>query len=270
MKNIRYVVVLSIILCISIDIQAQSSDIEISAIIKEFQKKSQAGLDTKALIVSAAIQFLNTPYIGGTLEGNNEELRINLKGQDCVTFVEYAMALACTNDVDSFKSFIANLRYNGKEMDGFASRMHYLSQWLESLERMKIYHNFSRIGNKTTTITYSFMSDNIQYYPKLKDEGSLKVIKLEENRLNKEKKVFKYFRFNDLDESKLAHGDIVGFISKKKGLDFDHLGIVYVTKNGDRKLLHASLDFKKVMITKENLSVYLRNHKKFLGMAVIN
>jgi hypothetical protein len=251
-------------------VSSQSSDKEISYLINEFQKKNRGSLDTKSLIMNAAVQFINTPYVGGTLEGASEELKINLNGQDCVTFVEYSMAFACTNDVDSFKSFLANLRYNGKSIDGFASRMHYLSQWQESLERMKIYHNFGQVGSKKTSINYSFMTSNTKYYPQLKDKRSLKTIQLEEDRLNDKKKIFQFYTSEDLDETKLEHGDIVAFLSKKDGLDFDHLGFVYVDKNGNKKLLHASLDYKIVMITSESIKNYLKNHKKFKGVVLIS
>lgn len=259
-----------LIMCTTLDTNAQSSDLEIASIINKFQQKSRIGLDSKSIFISAGLQFLNIPYVGGTLEGINEELKINLKGQDCVTFVEYTLALACTNDVDSFKSFIANLRYNGKTIDGFGSRMHYLSQWQESLKRMKIYQNFSEVGNDSTTIAYSFMTNNLEYYPHIKDKGIFQKIKSEEKRLNAKKQVFRYFTFSDIDESKLNHGDIVAFLSKKQGLDFDHLGFVVVDAKGNRKLLHASLDFKKIMLSPVNIKLYLRMHKKFKGLVVIN
>lgn len=55
--------------------------------------------------------------------------------------------------------------------------------------------------------------------------------------------------------------------TKINGLDYSHLGFVRMLK-GIPHLLHASSDYKKVMISKQNLHEYLKINQNILGITI--
>ena len=58
-------------------------------------KKEIAKLPINEKVVAIGRYFLETPYVGGTLDINpQEELVVNLREFDCVTFVDNVIALA--------------------------------------------------------------------------------------------------------------------------------------------------------------------------------
>jgi hypothetical protein len=63
----------------------------------------------------------------------------------------------------------------------------------------------------------------------------------------------------------LKSGDLIGLVSKKASIDFLHTGMVY-RKNGNVYLLHASQEYKRVMISNLTLVDYLKTHKQFIGV----
>jgi hypothetical protein len=67
--------------------------------------------------------------------------------------------------------------------------------------------------------------------------------------------------------SYLKTGDIIGFVSKRKDLDYQHVGFVREIK-GNFYLVHASQDRKQVCQSVESISVYLKNHPNMIGFNV--
>ncbi len=63
-------------------------------------------------------------------------------------------------------------------------------------------------------------------------------------------------------------GDILGITTNIDGLDYAHNGLA-IHQNGRIYMLHASSDFKKVMITQEPLSDYLMQMKHMTGISVL-
>jgi hypothetical protein len=79
--------------------------------------------------------FINKPYVAGTLEGpKSETLVVNLNEFDCTTLVETSLALALCkpNDFDDFKKKLTEIRYRNGEIVNYASRLHYLTDWLQT------------------------------------------------------------------------------------------------------------------------------------------
>src|SRR5690606_12471803 len=83
-----------------------------------------------------------TPYVAHTLEvPGPERLVINLRGLDCVSFVENTLALsrlvrAGVSDFEAFQAEIRALRYRDGAIDGYPSRLHYFTEWIADNERM--------------------------------------------------------------------------------------------------------------------------------------
>jgi len=225
--------------------------------------------DFKYNLVETAKLFIGTPYVAGTLEKTPEHLVIDFTGLDCITFVENAIALTLAKDEGAFRSVLQSLRYRRGIINGYPSRIHYLSEWLVRIGRQGMFTQLNNGGDLCFEPNLHFMSSNPQYYTALKQDSiAAKAIKQHELTFNEMKIGFPYYSKNAFEDRFLKHGDIVAFKSKKAGLDFDHLGLVVV--EGNKKLLiHASLDYKKVLITKETVKDYLMRIKKFDGISII-
>ena len=62
-------------------------------------------------------------------------------------------------------------------------------------------------------------------------------------------------------------GDLIAFVSKRKDLDYQHVGFVR-EMGGQFYLVHASQDRRKVCQSVESISVYLKNHPSMIGFNV--
>ena len=225
--------------------------------------------DFKHNLVETAKLFVGIPYVAGTLEKAPEQLVIDFTGLDCITFVENAIALTLAKDESNYRHILQNLRYRQGIIDGYPSRIHYLSEWLVRIGRQGIFTQINNGGDLCFEPDLHFMSSNPKYYAALKnDSTAVNAIAKKEAAFNDMKIGFHFYSKNAFEDRLLQHGDIVAFKSKKEGLDFDHLGLV-VVENGQKLLLHASLDYKKVLITKESVKDYLMRIKKFDGVSIV-
>jgi hypothetical protein len=115
----------------------------------------------------------------------------------------------------------------------------------------------------------NFMSKNRGKYLQLEnDDEQLSKIKEMEEKINNYK--WSYIPKIDLKkcQDKIQSGDIIAITTNIKGLETSHIGIA--TWEGKiLKLLHASTDEKKVVITKSSLYDYLMSHSKQTGIMVV-
>ena len=224
------------------------------------------------IIAAVGYFFLNTEYVDGTLDQHaDEKLVINLRGLDCVTFVEYAVAAALAyrsqhTGFDDFSEMMRCLRYRNGQIDGYSSRMHYFSEWLldnESKGILKIISN--DIGSAPMDTVIDFMSSNPHLYPQLADKHNLTRIRDIEKALSA--RSLHYVPTADLAglEEAFRHGDILAFVTRIDGLDVSHTGFVY-RKNGKLHLLHASTRSNMVEISAEPLAVYLQQQPRVAGV----
>ena len=74
--------------------------------------------------------YLGTKYVANTLDRDGEEeLVIRTDAVDCLTFVEYTLAQALGS---SFTENLQKIRYRDGIIDGYPSRLHYTSDWIEN------------------------------------------------------------------------------------------------------------------------------------------
>lgn len=218
--------------------------------------------------------FLNVPYIAKTLESTSEKLICRFDGLDCYTFVENVTALTLMkyknqSGLTDFKATIQSLRYRNSNLTDYASRLHYFIDWARQAENNGILTDIThQLGGKEVAKSINFMSTHPTYYPALSNSNQLSKIKAIENHLN-ERPYYEISKSNFYSiEKMLKEGDIVVFTSTVAGLDVNHEGFVTI-KNGVPHLLHASLDYKKVMVSPEPLGAYLNSIKKHAGIMVL-
>lgn len=224
-----------------------------------------------------AHKFIGTPYVAHTLEDSVEVLTVNLSELDCTTFVETVMALAYTAGErrTSWRDYVYNLRrmrYRGGNVDGYPSRLHYISDWIvDNSHRGNFTEVTNRLPqNRSVIKTINFMSKHHNLYPALADSANLAKIKqVEQGYINHQ---YPILRTNSLGNKQvyqsLKEGDIVALTTSNKNLDVSHLGIITIV-DGKPHLLHASSSLKKVTITTVPLYDFLRRNTGLTGIRVI-
>jgi len=242
---------------------------EDKVIFNRFLQYSRQG--DRSMIHTARF-FINTPYVGGTLEGDSEEqLRVNLRELDCVTFVENVIALhlMLQSDRHTFANFctiLQRIRYRNGAIDGYLSRLHYFSEWLDNNRQKGIITLPAISGCHGFTPGVSYMSTHCDAYPALKAHPDwcrqMSVIEKNINDLS-----FCYIpkeQVKDL-ETNLKTGDIIAITTHTSGLDIAHTGLALL-QNGRVHLLHASSEAKKVVVSEEPLHDYLARLKNNSGI----
>ena len=241
----------------------------------------EAGLNSNIscsneLMVYYAKQFLDIPYIAHTLEGDTEMLTINIDELDCTTYVEtvYALARTTLSQRTTWRDFANNLesvRYRNGEMTDYASRLHYISDWImNNSARGNIKEITTEFGGcKYIIKTIDFMSKHREYYPAMADSTIYEKIRNYEigyrsHRFPYIKKELLYTK-NIINE--FESGDIIAMVTKTEGLDISHLGLV-LKENNKLYFINASMRGKKVQIEKSQFADYMKNNRNCIGVRV--
>lgn len=229
-------------------------------------------------VLEVARSYLGISYVAGTLETEGEErLVINEDSVDCTTFVELSVArwLTIQNNSLTFEQQVQALRYRGGMVDGFLSRLHYFTDWVDENTRRGVWREVVPEGDrhvwKTDTLTLSFMSEHPQSYPYLKRHAwavdSIKGIEQKYTHYP----IF-YIGKEHLNlgpkELPIFDGDILALVTTIEGLDVTHLGFA-VWKGETLHLMHASMKQGKVVIDEQSLYEYLMTRKNCPGIRVV-
>lgn len=245
------------------------------AYIKKMSSFSDEPLNV--LMVKTAKYFLEKPYVASTLEVNeNEKLVVNFEEFDCTTFVETCLALSRTlkSEQQTYENYCRNLtriRYRNGVVDGYTSRLHYMTDWIDNAESAGILHDISpEIGGGKSKKTINFMSNHPQYYKQLKDNNcNLAKIKEIESSINK-RDTYSFVLKQSVATAKrnINDGDIIIFATSTDGLDYSHIGIAY-RQNEELHFIHASSRMKKVIIESKTLDQYCKSSKQCTGISVL-
>ena len=232
-------------------------------------------LPMNQLVIKIAKHFLGTPYVAGTLEQEPERLTVNTRETDCILFVEMCLAMALTaKDAEpTFDKYVDNLRqlrYRDGVVDGYASRIHYTSEWIIQGTLRGIFHEVSRdCGGSRLDQKFNFMSTHPASYKQLKNSPET-VAKISAVEKNLESWDYWYIPKADLPKciKNIRTGDIIGFNSATPGLDIAH--VAYAYWDGDvLTFIHASYTEKKVVINAKPLVEYTNGIKGHNGLRVI-
>ena len=229
------------------------------------------------LMVKSALSLLDIPYEANTLEGNEkEQLVVNLWAMDCLTFVENCLALSRATQYPSFgeDDFVRQLqyiRYRGGIINGYISRLHYMTDWIRDNINKKVVEDLTcALGGKKFQPQVNFMSSHPELYPALRDNPqSVEKMKKIEKVINQQQNYY-YIPTHEIKgkQSHIKSGDIVCFTTNRPGLDISHLGIAY-WHGGQLTFIHASSVQKKVIINPESLADYCGRIKSNTGIMVL-
>lgn len=251
-----------------------SDTLRLNELLTKLQK---LGLRHSGDVVAAAGQeFLGTPYVAHTLEGEPECLTVNLDELDCTTFVENALALAMTvgENRTSWRDFLYNLereRYRNGTLHGYSSRLHYVSDWaVDNMHRGNIQDATPTFSNYSYAIkSLDFMTTHADKYAALADSANLAAMKSVEMGYRSHR--FPYIKTMDTGNKNVVadfrNGDVVAFVLKDKSLDVGHLGLL-VIKDGKPYVMHASQTLGKVAVTDVPLQDFLKKNRQFVGVRI--
>ncbi|MEG3841536.1 N-acetylmuramoyl-L-alanine amidase-like domain-containing protein [Microcoleus sp. herbarium14] len=224
---------------------------DIARFEKVVQYAKQQNLPDRSIgeIVQAiADNFLGKPYAEGLLDKSGaEKLIVTLNKFDCVLFVETVLAIArgvAVQDYDyqNFVNRIEEQRYLNGKMNGYCSRLHYFSEWINDNQKRQTVENITaQLGGVPMNKQLNFMSQHRSSYPQMvKDEATYQCIVGVEADLAKT--AVNYIPTNQIKSiySQLKPGDIVAVATDVKGLDVTHTGFVYRNADGNLGLIHAS------------------------------
>ncbi len=218
--------------------------------------------------------FLGTPYVAKTLEvGTTETLVVNIQGLDCTTFVENVLAFSMLLEQKeySFDAFVKNLeiiRYKDGLLNGYASRLHYFSEWIANNTEKGLLKDISaEIGGVEITKEINFMSTHRKLYPFLSDDNNFEKIKASEAYLNDTSICYLPQDMIEANEHLMQSGDIIALTTSINGLDVTHTGIATKEKDGRIHLLHAST-VGEVVVSQIPLVDYLKKVKNNTGIIV--
>lgn len=226
------------------------------------------------IVAAAGSFFLEVPYVAGTLDESDDELLvINFQGMDCVTFVENTVAAALTYRAQrkafgDFAAMLQCLRYRDGRIDGYGSRLHYFTDWLQDNAGKGILEIVSNeIGSEPMDELVNFMSSNAHLYRQLNDPVVLQKIRVAEESLSAQ--AFNYIPKSDIEflERHIRNGDIIAFVTNIAGLDVSHTGIAFFV-NDRLHLLHAATRTQHVEVTQVPLNEYIEHNQLVTGILV--
>jgi cell wall-associated NlpC family hydrolase len=228
------------------------------------------------LVVFYANKFLGTPYVAHTLEGETEQLTINIDELDCTTFVEtlYALTRTTLSNRTSWRDYANNLesvRYRNGVIGDYSSRLHYISEWIinnSSRDNLKdITPDFSKC--KYIVKTIDFMSKHRDAYASLKDDEMFNKVK--NNEIGFRSHRFPYIKKEDINakstKATFKSGDFIAMVTNIKGLDVSHLGLV-IKENNELYFINASMSGGKVQLEKYTFFEYLERVRSCIGVRV--
>lgn len=232
-------------------------------------------LPINEVIVNVGRTFLGTPYAENVLEAPGEEhLVINMRALDCVTFYENALVIArCIkkNEMtfDEYKKELQFIRYRGGILNGYASRLHYTSDYMYDNAERGVWKLIAKeLGGIPYVKKLDFMSTHPERYRQIRESESVRR-QIEEIEKELAKRTMYYIPKNHVARisEKLLDGDILGITTSIAGIDTSHTGIV-VRQNGEPHLMHAPLAGKEVQISEKALADYLAFNKRQTGIMV--
>lgn len=251
------------------------------SMVKKAQKEKWQDLAIGDRIIKAARELHGTPYENFTLEIDDhiESPSVNLEGLDCWTFFETSLGFARMLGTEKSRYTPEDLlreieftRYRGGSCSGnYLERIHYLAEWFfENDARGTCEYITPRLpgaeqitGRKISEMTvlwkhYRYLRENPELRAPMK-EWEDRVASMPVHHVPKSKVAG--------IEAKLQDGDVIGIATKHHGGFCSHVGLAIRTEDGVTRFMHASRNYRKVVIDK-SISGYLHDFSGHAGILV--
>ena len=230
-------------------------------------------------VLLQGVSLLDTPYVGGVLDREDtEELILNTDELDCTTFVEYVIALALApmkenniKDEMAFANNVQKLRYRDGQINGYTSRLHYMTEWAQNAIKAGILEDVTATNSQyTMQVQTTYMTSHPNLYRQLANNSeNMQQMRAIEQRLNGTEVHYVPQKYLPNDGFQwIQDGDIIMFTTDTPGLDIAHMGIAFHV-NGKLTLLHASSKEKKVTVSKVTITKMLEDNPRWTGIRVL-
>lgn len=222
-----------------------------------------------------------TPYVAFTLEEYlkaggtpaEEPLELSLTRFDCVTLVEACLAVARAAagepTWERFAREVERMRYRGGERRGYATRLHYFSEWISDGERRGLVRDLGPgLGAEPDARPLRFMTGHRGSYAALADDAVFGEVGEVERRLDATpRQVVPSGRIPEV-AGRIETGDILAFATGIPGLDVSHAAFAYRDAGGVLRVLHAPLSGGVVEVTRATLPEYVAAIRRATGILV--
>lgn len=241
--------------------------------------------DIGSLVASIGLEFLETPYVGWTLERDVERefCFVTLEGLDCVTLFESSLGMArmlkrgvnlgLKSDAftpEMLVQEVAYTRYRGGKVGDYLSRLHYTCDWMHDNVEKEVVAAIGEgmKGAKPLNKAIHFMSSHPETYRQIKaNPGLIERLKAIESDISARDNMFVPRESVASNLDKFRSGDIIGLTTTMEGMDCAHTGLIRV-EAGVPKFLHASSVAKKVVLDQSIDKIVLGN-PKYTGLMVV-
>jgi cell wall-associated NlpC family hydrolase len=276
-----YFKILSLLLLFTGSIFSQIySDSDITICKSKFSYAASTDLSEESItdiVADIGKTFLGTEYLAQGIEDKGEEhLIINLKGLDCTTFVENALAFARLIKMgrNSFKDYegeLQKIRYRNGVINKYPSRLHYFTDWIYDNQKKGIIDDITElVGGKPLQFHLNFMSTHPESYLQLKEHPEfITEIRKQEAEISRRNYFYIPKERIGFVENQIKNGDIIAFTTSIPGLDVSHIGIAVKMEDNRIHILHAPIAGATVQITPDPLSAYINKIKKDTGIIVL-
>jgi len=244
------------------------------ALLEQAREHGDSARSVGDLIVEVGLHFLNAPYEAGTLERKGpEELVVNLRAFDCVTFVENAVVLAGMiragkTAFGDYTAALERVRYRGGRRDGFPSRLHYFTDWLRDNGRKGVIREITReLGGIPYRKAFHELTDHREEHPPLRGAADFRRMRIVEAACSR--RMLHCIPKADLPgmEKRVENGAIIAIATATSGIDVSHTGIA-VRLRGRLHLLHASSSAGRVVLSDITLHRYLQAQHTRTGIII--
>jgi hypothetical protein len=176
--------------------------------------------------VSERIDFVSGKLLGIRYQANTliggprhpEKFVVRDDAFDCVTFCEVVLAAAIARDLEEFETSLRRIRYDHGNVQ-YDQRNHYFADWCK--------RNVENGICQPVAIEPSIVIDKMLTWHREFGKRHVSMVAISKETLLGNAKL-------------LAPGDIIGFASRRAGLDFYHTGLVAFGKKGELLLRNAS------------------------------
>ncbi len=176
--------------------------------------------------VSQRIDFISSKllgirYLANSLIGspkNPERFVVRDDAFDCVTYCEVVLAAAISGDLAEFENALRRIRYDHGTVQ-YDRRNHYFADWCK--------RNIENGICRPVAIEPSIVIDKTVSWHREFAKRKVSIVAVAKSTLMENAKL-------------LAPGDIIGFTSRRAGLDYYHTGLIAFGKGGELLLRNAS------------------------------
>jgi hypothetical protein len=197
-------------------------------VVERLIRQSQAYPRVSERIDFISRSLLGVRYRSHTLVGGPrqaEKFIVRDDAFDCVTFCEVVLAAALSRDIEGFETELRRIRYDHGRV-AYADRNHYWAEWCK--------RNIENGICQPVAIEPSVVIDKIVNWHREFAPRRISIAAIDKATL--------FGR-----ASQVAAGDIIGFASRRQGLDYYHTGFIAFAGNGDLLLRSASLRHGRVL-----------------------